>query len=464
MLSANWMVVSRTHRYRTMNKLKISCLFAVMSISAMAVEITVDKVTQRYPWNGLVDIDYTITYGESEPLISKDDHVEFTVIDNSVTPAVRMIAADITPAPIPVISGKHRVTWNATNVVWDATQDTFVTNRLNFKSDNLSVEINVRHYPVKYMVIDLSGGSNAATYPVEYFDAEPLGGFNKDEYKDTKLVLRMIPPGSFVRGRNVAQKEYAQTKEYCTQHRATITKPFYIGIFELTKAQYTRINGGTMLAGDARLHPQGISYKFFRGTVNTTSHTYEWPYTDEVDPNSVAGLLRSKVQVDPTKPSVRWKFDLPTDKQWEYACRAGVTNTLPNGVDCFNDDQGSKFKEEVIKGALGRSNGACSDGRSRDGSTTTAIVGSYNPNNWGLYDMIGNLMEWVLDKCEYKKYSFTHVEDSVGANVGNSNWRFLRGGSYYTYHSGWCRPSGAAPEEYGLSQGYQGVRIAVTVQ
>ncbi|MDX9978599.1 MAG: SUMF1/EgtB/PvdO family nonheme iron enzyme, partial [Lentisphaeria bacterium] len=90
-----------------------------------------------------------------------------------------------------------------------------------------------------YLVIDLSAGPEAASYPVSYLDAVPAGGWT-DEHKTTKLVLRRIPAGTFTMG-SPAGELGRNTGE--AQHQVTLTKDFYIGVFEVTQKQYERVMG-----------------------------------------------------------------------------------------------------------------------------------------------------------------------------------------------------------------------------
>jgi formylglycine-generating enzyme required for sulfatase activity len=121
--------------------------------------------------------------------------------------------------------------------------------------------------------------------------------------------------------------------------------------------------------------------------------------------------------------------DLPTDAQWEYACRAGTPTY-------YNDGLGtpSNLKTNAQMDALGRYkyngghiyNGSAwvAPAQNCTDANGTAKVGSYQPNNWGLYDMHGNIYEWVLDQWG----SLTHATDPVGAT--NTTWRTARAGGY----------------------------------
>ena len=234
-----------------------------------------------------------------------------------------------------------------------------------------------------YMVIDLSAGETAESYPVTYLDEPPGGGFNVDAYKTTKLALRRIDPGTFM---------------MCGQYQMTLTKPYYMGVFEVTQKQYELIMGSnpSKYTGDKRPVEQ-VSYEMIRGRFIGEG----WPSSLLVE--GFMAVLHARTRLD---------FDLPTEAQWEYACRAGTTSSFNNGGNSEND-----LKK------LGRYSGDTSDGKGSFSQHTT--VGSYLPNAWGLYDMHGNVREWCLDWLGNLNGVLT---DPRGASSGEN--RIIRGGAW----------------------------------
>ena len=234
-----------------------------------------------------------------------------------------------------------------------------------------------------YCVIDLSNGATATSYPVSYLDSCPVAGWS-EEYKTTKILLRRIEPGTETVG---------GTKP------VTLTKPFYVGVFEVTQKQYEQVMGKnpSQYKGDTR-PVEDVSWNDIRGN----SAEYNWPDSKNVSSASFIGILRAKTGLD---------FDLPTESQWEYACRAGTSSDYNNGAS-----------SEIDLKILGRYSGNKSDGRG--GYSEHTQVGSYAPNAWGLYDMHGNVYEWCLDW--YGSLNGDQASDWPGVSAGSL--RVLRGG------------------------------------
>ena len=358
-----------------MNKFKISSVTMKSNViillmivfgwaNAFAATPTITGVTaqQRYPWNGKVDISYTVT-GD----IAAEAKQKALITSLKVTAQDKVANKTYTATKL---SGDRALTAGTHTFVWDMNEE-----GLTFKSADVVFTVSCETTPATYCVIDLSAGANATSYPVTYLAEPPSGGFNVDAYKTTKLVLKRLEAGTF---------------KMQGSSNVTLTKPFFCGLFEVTQKQYTLVTGAnpSSFSGDT-LPVEKVSYNMIRGSSNGA----KWPSSSAVDSSSFMGKLRSRTGLD---------FDLPTEAQWEYACRAGTTTTYSYG----NSANGNYMWY------------------TSNSSSKTHPVGSKSANPWGLYDMHGNVWEWCLDWYGTLAYG----TDPKGSSSGSS--RLTRGGGW----------------------------------
>ncbi len=294
-----------------------------------------------------------------------------------------------------------------------------------------------------YLVVDLSGGTNATSYPVTYLSTVPPGGWT-DEHKTTKLVLRRIPattPDFTMGGRST---DYPGASD-AGLHQVTLTQDFYIGVFEVTQRQWELVMGNKPSYFNNPSYYQTrpveqVSYFDIRENTNNSAISPNWPATNAVHADSFMGKLRGKTGLT--------GFDLPTESQWEYACRAGTDTALNSGYNLTNPGDNDPQMNVVGRYYY---NGPDTYGYDQGVETNggTAAAGSYLANAWGLYDMHGNVWEWCLDW--YGTYPGT-VENPVGAASGST--RVIRGGSWYYFANG-C----SSAYRNGLWPGYRYDRL-----
>ncbi len=338
----------------------------------------VKNVTAEYAWPWGVGISYEVS-----GTIPADVPLYVTAVDRTKNityySATNMLSGDTGTA-----AGKHQI-------VWDLDKQ-----GISIQSTNVTFTV-AYEWPL-YCVVDLSAGANASSYPVTYLYEPPSGGFNTDAYKTTKLVLRKIPAGTFTMGSPSGESGRDSDE---TQHKVTLTKPYYIGLFEVTQKQYALVMGSnpSNFSGDKRPVEQ-VNYNTIRGS----SSGAKWPASDAVDASSFMGRLRARTGL---------AFDLPTDAQWEYACRAGTTTAYSYGASANGDYMWY----------------------TSNSSSQTHEVGTKKANPWGLYDMHGNVWEWCLDWYT-SNLGTAAVTDPKGASSGSS--RVLRGGGWYS-DAAYCR-------------------------
>ena len=193
-----------------------------------------------------------------------------------------------------------------------------------------------------------------------------------------------------------------------TQHRVTLTRGFWIAKTETTQGQWTGAMGSTI----QEMAKQG-SYSTDLSGEGSDHPMYYVNWDD-------AQRYVAKLNADHVLPS-GWKWALPTEAQWEYACRAGTERAFAGDLD-----EMAWYSE--------------------NSEITTNPVGTKKANAWGLCDMHGNVCEWCSDW--YGDYSSASSSDPTGATAGD--YRVFRGGSW-GYFARFCRSA----RRIGLTPDYQ---------
>jgi formylglycine-generating enzyme required for sulfatase activity len=201
-------------------------------------------------------------------------------------------------------------------------------------------------------------------------------------------------------------------------HRVKITKPFYLGSCELTQAEYERVTGS---------NPSN-----FKGNPNCPVEGVNW---DEA--SAFCRKLGELAQERATGTAYR----LPTEAEWEYACRAGTTTRYNLGDS-----------PEVLTMSVWW--GRTSPGRPQP-------VGRLRPNAWGLYDMHGNVWEWCQDWYANNYYGLSPPENPSGPAAGQQ--RVCRGGGWNDDRTFYCRASYRGGRAPGDRNSYRGFRVARTI-
>jgi formylglycine-generating enzyme len=197
------------------------------------------------------------------------------------------------------------------------------------------------------------------------------------------MKFAWIPPGTFMMG---SPKEEKERQDNETQHKVTLSRGFYLGVHLVTQEQWQAVMGN---------NPSN-----FKGEKNLPVEQVSWD-----DCQEFVKKLREKDK----KP-----YRLPTEAEWEYACRAGTTTPFHFG-ETISTDQANYD-----------GNDSYGNGKKGEFRKKTKPVGSLPANAWGLHDMHGNVYQWCQDR--HDAYPHKDVADPQGPDAGK--FRVLRGGSW----------------------------------
>ena len=210
---------------------------------------------------------------------------------------------------------------------------------------------------------------------------------------NVKLEMHLIPAGSFER--------YENGSNYGTKQIVTISEPFYIGKFELTQDQYFAVMG---------TNPSSFKGGSQANERPTTTAGYPLENVNWNNFNDGNNGFLAKLNEQLMEEIYGYRFVLPTEAQWEYACRAGTNSDYNNGTNQTGNTPDTNLN--VLAWYTSNSN------------NENHGVGSLTPNAWGLYDMHGNVWEWCSDL--YDTYPTGDLIDPYG--YGNNPNPVRRGG------------------------------------
>jgi formylglycine-generating enzyme required for sulfatase activity len=249
-----------------------------------------------------------------------------------------------------------------------------------------------------------------------------------------KLVL--IPAGKFLMGSPDSESE--RSSDEGPQHEVEITRPFYLGVFPVTQEQYQRVTGGN----PAWFSPAGGGKERVAGR-DTRAYPVEMVAWEE------AVAFCKKLSALPEEESACRVYRLPTEAEWEYACRAGSATPFHFG-DHLASDRANFDGSQPYRAAPGLALGR------------TSAVGSYPANAWGLFDLHGQVWEWCHDWFDREYYRRSARRDPMGPQKSPEQRRALRGGSWY--YGGWsCRSAYRHRSEPGNRDACIGFRVALVV-
>ena len=308
---------------------------------------------------------------------------------------------------------------------------------------------------LRLFVLTVLGVAGASSFTVA---ADSTANPKEYKSKTTGMKLALIPAGTFTMG-SPAGEANRQPNEGPT-HMVRISQPFYMGVYEVTQGEFQKVLGrNTSLFSKTGSGSSAVSGK---DTTQFPVETVTWydaiefcnklSQADGLTPSyALAGISRNDDQsIKSASVSVEQGngYRLPTEAEWEYACRANTTTAFHFG-SVLNGDKANV------------------DGESPYGTTTkglrlgrTTTVGSYPKNAFGLFDMHGNVSEWCEDLYDEKAYasrSGTMTDPKVRSG---SKYRVLRGGSW-NYGSMFSR-SASRLRFTPVFRNYVGFRVVIS--
>jgi len=278
------------------------------------------------------------------------------------------------------------------------------------------------------MAVSVAGcgpwAERAGLSPAQH-EAAKAAGVPVEKTNSIGMKLVLIPAGEFMMGS--PEDERGPLHREGPQHRVRITRPFYFGVYPVTQEEYERVMG---------TNPSAFSRDGRNSDRVSGLDTSRFP-VERVSWNDAMEFCR-RLSALPAERSAGREYRLPTEAEWEYACRAGTTTRYSFGNDASHLGEYAWYVDNSER--------------------RTHRVGQKRANPWGLYDMHGNVWEWCSDWYASDYYANSPVNDPQGPASGSL--RVRRGGAWRD-GAGGCRSA----HRLGLGPGrritYLGFRVAL---
>ncbi len=238
-----------------------------------------------------------------------------------------------------------------------------------------------------------------------------------------KMTFKYIEPGTFWMGSPDTDHEASADEK--PQHQVTISKPFYLGTHQVTRGRFQQFVRNTGYKTDAE--KSGGTYVWTgKEWYNDPKACWRNPVFEQTDEHPVVCVSGNDAEkfLDWLSEKEGRIYHLPTEAQWEYACRAGTRTRYFTGDDANSLAGYANVADLSYKKKFPDSNTVDFD----DGYVYTSPVGVFKANPWGLHDMIGNVWEWCQDWYGNKEYQRGDCKDPKGPEIGSR--RVSRGGCW----------------------------------
>ena len=431
-------------------------IFAMLSICALAVnaaDIGRVIVRQQWPWSTAINVEFELS-GVSP---SAPADVSFRCFNGAAEIPAATVEKAISGARYALTKGGTYTLTLDPAVLFPSGTKTVPDFRVTVAADNASEKSREVLYKIvnlesPYDVEDVTrarllngdmgavetdyaalGAKYGATFSTSLEDVCIWTGVTNDvKYKSTHMVLRKIPANGktfkFLKGL-YAKPPGATSNQYLAGYDTSFTNDFYIGVFEVTQAQFKKMK----FPAEGSFYETNASYSNYRPAdglywgmdLRGTSNGYKWPDGDHLDLDD--GKFFKKMQ-----DLVGYVFDLPTEAMWEFACRGGTDTDFYSGASYSTENAIPIMRAKGVNCESYPSDWTKAQKQAADLNYGPNIVGSYAPNAYGLYDMLGNVAEWCLDRGDGVVQ--TGGVDPRGSTIeqvdNNTNYRVIKGGSF----------------------------------
>ena len=399
----------------------IAFVVALATAKANPADPQISNLTVRQDDHRVVHVSYTL---DEAAVVTMD------VLTNGVSIGganIQLVVGDCFKS---VAAGTHSFQWHA--------RESWPDQKFNGPVVTLQLKSWATDAPPDILVVDLETKAVAYYQSMEFL---PDGGLANDKYRTSHLVMKKVHAAgqTFTMGSPTDESNYRSATE--VQHSVAFTKDYYLAIYETTLRQFVLMgcevpnwSGADQATpygtDDANQCPIGfITYNRLRGAAPDI----DWPTTG----STVGGYLAT------IRTATGLALDLPTEAQWEFACRAGTTTALYSGQGCPNQYSSSTVPE--IAWYYYNS----------DSGSKVHAVGGKPANDWGFYDMCGNVQEWCLDWYGNYDTSTSPVVDPPGSASEDS--RIFRGGHFGAFSPA-CRSAargGGNPRDANAKFGFR---------
>ena len=394
---------------------------AVAATGANAASVTIDSVTQRWPWNNKIDITYTVTDGQT--LTSTGNDVYMRLVFNATIGGNSYTIDGVHDIGASASSGQHTVTWTPPEDLKVKASDCTMTATL-YSADNPSGD--------DYMVVDLDTG--VVSYEGLLYSQELSNDryTNNAAYKTDKLVLRKVSRGG---------PYYTASKTWTTEY------DFYAGIFPVTRAQYNKFDS-------SKTWVYSVNDDQTSGYKPADSLNYSTIRASTISPTTAIPVLESDtgtcfLQRLNYRTGNKFGFDLPTENMAEIARRAGVSGGTDSSDSVYFWGSGTSAEAAATASLY------CAYKGYNEG--TTSEVDAHLPNNWGIYDTAGNLAEWSLD--DNSSGSLGDLTSAFTPRSDGGNSRVISNGYNYSDALWKCRVTYRSTQSPTSTQNWLSFRV-----